>query len=318
MNLLSKLERKFGKYAIPNLPLYIMICYGFGYIMNSLKPEWIYFVALNPYAIVHGQVWRLFTWVLVPETSGISGGFGIFFVLIFLWFYYSIGKNLEMAWGKFLFNVFFFTGIIMTVIGSFLLFGYFSLINPSFADVVENAYFVDYGACPKLYSGSWFYLWLAQQFSTYYLNLSIFLAYALTYPNMRVLLFFIIPIKVKVLGIIYVIVLVFNVAQAFVFSGINVGLIQFVSIGSSLLNVFLFFMMTRKNVRRMKEIKKQKEFQKKMKKAQPQSGPIIRHKCAICGQTDVSNPSLTFRYCSKCNGNHEYCNEHLFTHTHIQ
>ncbi|MBO4775775.1 MAG: hypothetical protein J5515_04090, partial [Lachnospiraceae bacterium] len=77
------------------------------------------------------------------------------------------------------------------------------------------------------------------------------------------------------------------------------------------------YLLLRKGKRRFKEIKRQKEFRKKVKEAS-QPATQIRHKCAICGQTDVSNPELTFRYCSKCNGNYEYCNEHLFTHKHIQ
>ena len=75
---LAKMEKKFGKYAIRNLPLYLVICYGFGYLMNIFKPEWIYVVNLNPYAILHGQVWRLVTWILVPEQTS------IFFVIIIL------------------------------------------------------------------------------------------------------------------------------------------------------------------------------------------------------------------------------------------
>ncbi len=310
MNWFNKMERKYGKYAIKNLPLYIAIIYAFGFLFQSFKPEWACFVTLNPYAIIHGQVWRLVSWILVPESS-----MNIFFVLIFLFFYYSIGKNLEIAWGRFAFNFFFFSGIILTVIGSFVLFGYFEIFNPSYVQAY-NTYYMVRGECTKAMGGAWFYYDLASNFSTYYLNLSIFLAYAITYPNMRVLLLFLIPIKVKVLGIIYVCVLAFNIAKSFV-SGFDIGIISLVSIGSSLLNVLIFYLILRKGKRRFKEIKRQKEFQKKVKEA---STPVsnIRHKCAICGRTDVSNPELTFRYCSKCNGNYEYCNEHLFSHKHIE
>ncbi len=316
MNLLDKLERKFGKYAIPNLPVYIIICYGFGYLMNTFKPDWIYFVTLNPQAILKGQVWRLFTWILVPEDSMGLSGFSIFFVLIFLFFYYSISKNLEQAWGKFAFNVFFFSGVIMTIVGAFALYAYFAIFNPPIVTEI-SAYYSLVSACPKALGGNWFYVWLSTMFSTYYLNLSIFLAYALTYPNMRILLFFIIPIKVKVLGIIYLIVLGFNVAVSFM-QGFDYGLVSLVIVGTSLLNVFVFYKLLKSGRKpRFKELKRQKEFKKKVKEAQTPPTQI-RHKCAICGQTDISNPSLTFRYCSKCNGNYEYCNEHLFTHKHIQ
>ena len=113
MNWFNKMERKFGKYAIPNLPLIIVIIYGFGFLMNLVKPEWIYFITLNPEAIIHGQVWRLVSWIFVPDSAS-----NVFFVLIFLFFYYSIGKNLEIAWGKFAFNFFFFMGIFLTIIGA--------------------------------------------------------------------------------------------------------------------------------------------------------------------------------------------------------
>ena len=45
---------------------------------------------------------------------------------------------------------------------------------------------------------------------------------------------------------------------------------------------------------------------------------VPRHRCAVCGRTELDDDTLEFRYCSKCNGNYEYCNEHLFTHTHVQ
>ena len=59
-----------------------------------------------------------------------------------------------------------------------------------------------------------------------------------------------------------------------------------------------------------------KEFRSKVKAAPKQT--VTRHKCAICGRTDESNPELEFRFCSKCNGNYEYCNDHLFTHKHVE
>ena len=313
MNWFNKMERKFGKYAIPNLPLIIVIIYGFGFLMNLVKPEWIYFITLNPEAIIHGQVWRLVSWIFVPDSAS-----NVFFVLIFLFFYYSIGKNLEIAWGKFAFNFFFFMGIFLTIIGAFLLFGYFKFIAPDYVANLEGYYTMSMGkSCPASLGSSWLYHVMSFSFGTYYLNLSIFLAYAITFPNTRVLLFFIIPIKVKVLGIIYVIVLGVSVLIAFVQGGFNNGIITLVAVSTSLINVLIFYLLLRKGKKRFKEIKRQKEFKKKIKAV---SEPVsaIRHKCAVCGQTDVSNPSLTFRYCSKCNGNYEYCNEHLFTHKHIE
>lgn len=309
MNFLAKMERKFGKYAIRNLPLIITICYGFGYLMNMIKPEWIYTVSLNPYAIMHGQVWRLITWVLVPEEMS------IFFVLIMLYIYYSLGRTLERTWGTFYFNVYFFSGLILTVAGAFLLYGYFSLFGEEFIDTINSGYEMLYGACPEIYGGNWAYEIIANRFGTYYLNLSIFLATAIMYPEMMVYVFFILPIKIKVMGIIYVIILAVNILMSFL-SGFDIGMISLVSIGMSLLNTFIFFLMTRKGTHRTpKQVKRQVEYKVKVKQAKKASS---HHKCTICGQTDESNPQLVFRYCSKCSGSHEYCNEHLYTHEHIK
>ena len=54
---------------------------------------------------------------------------------------------------------------------------------------------------------------------------------------------------------------------------------------------------------------------RQQKKKEAERG--YRHKCAVCGKTDTSHPDLEFRYCSKCEGNYEYCQDHLFTHTHV-
>ena len=42
------------------------------------------------------------------------------------------------------------------------------------------------------------------------------------------------------------------------------------------------------------------------------------HKCAVCGRTDKDSPGMEFRYCSKCEGNYEYCMDHLYTHKHVK
>ncbi|MBR3040802.1 MAG: hypothetical protein IKI20_09185 [Lachnospiraceae bacterium] len=314
---LAKMERKFGKYAIRNLPLYLIICYAFGYIMNYVKPEWIYVVNLNPHAILHGQVWRLISWILVPEDTS------LIFIIIVLYFYYSIGRTLEKTWGSFLFDVYFFTGFIMTILGAFGLYIYFQTAGKDFITVFDTMNTMYSGTCPALYGGHKAYTMIANSFSTYYINLSIFLAFAITYPEVRVYIFFIIPVKVKVLGIIYVALLGVNVAMTFIGGirtlgtelGIMLGVITLVSVGTSLLNTFLFFLYSKRGrYKSPKEIKRQHDYKVKIKAAARQT----HHKCAICGRTEESNPNLAFRYCSKCNGNYEYCSEHLFSHQHVK
>lgn len=274
----SRMERKFGKYAIPNISLYLIICYAFGYVIQLINPSFVAYLYLEPGYILRGQIWRLFTWILVPPNSG-----NIFFTLIMLYFYYSIGKSLETVWGTYRYNCYLFMGMGFTVLGSFLLYGVMALLG------VSNA--VGFGP----------------YFSTYYINMSIFLAYAATFPDMQVLLMFIIPVRVKYLGIIYGIMLLIECIQG--------GFILWVVIGSSLLNFIVFYLTSRKRVHMTpKQVKQRSQFRSQVRK----TSVITKHKCAICGRTDESNPELEFRFCSKCNGNYEYCQEHLFSHKHVQ
>lgn len=270
MNFLDKTERKYGKYAIRNLPMIMIAVYAAGYILTALMPEIISFLYLNPALVLRGQIWRVITWVLVPP-EGLS-----LFTVIMLYFYFSLGRTLEYTWGAFRFNVYILSGVFFTVIGAFLL------------------YFITGQV-------GWY--------STYYINMSIFLAFALTYPDMEVLLMFIIPIKMKWMGYIYGFFILLSMAQG------SWG--DRISILMSLLNFVIFFLMSR-NLRRYspKEVHRRNEFKKNVQKVQPKGGTI--HKCAVCGRTEKDGEHLEFRYCSKCEGNYEYCQDHLFTHQHVK
>ena len=179
---MSDLERKFGKYAVRDLSLKLIILYLVGYAIYYLRPQVLYYMTLNPYAIIHGQVWRIISWLLIPPQVS-----NIFFMAIMLFFYYSIGTSLERVWGTWRYNVFIFTGILLTVAAAFVWMGFAYLTGAPGALSVGGA---------KEYFG---YYSLA--FSTYYINMGIFFAYALTFPDAMVLMFFIIPVKVKWLGI---------------------------------------------------------------------------------------------------------------------
>jgi len=290
MNFLNKMERKFGKYAIRNISLMLIICYGFGYAIQFVNAPFLDYLTLNPYLVLRGQVWRLVTWILIPPTD-----FG-FFTIISLYFYYWLGSLLERTWGTFRYNVFLFSGMLFTIIGSFVLLAYFYIIfAPDIARVGAYLFFKDA-------IGYYFGL-----FNTYYVNLSIFLAFALTFPDMQVLLFFIIPVKIKWLGIIDAVMTIY----AFFASGVAGKII----IGASLLNVVVFFLTTR-NMKRMspKQIKRRQAFKQEVRT----SAGMTRHKCAICGRTEKDGDHLEFRFCSKCEGNYEYCQDHLFTHEHVK
>lgn len=293
MKFTSNFEKKFGKYAVKNLSMVLIICYACGYVLRMISPGIMDFLYLNPYQIIfHGQIWRLVTWLIVPPSS-----FDIF-TLLMLYFYYSLGTTLERTWGTYRYNVYIFSGILFTVAGAFLLFAYTAV----FQNEVDT----------KL---ALYMLWvidnngrsLAPMFSTYYVNMSIFLAFACTYPNMQVMMFFLIPIRIKILGIIYGALLVYqflmgSIADRFV-------------IAASLMNFVVFFITGRGKVHMTpKQAKRRQEFRREVKK----TAKVTRHKCAICGRTEETNPELEFRFCSKCQGNYEYCQDHIFTHTHIK
>ena len=275
-NFSSKFERKFGKYAIPNISLYLIICYAVGYLIARINPLFLNYLTLDPFEIFfHGQVWRLITWILIPPSLS-----NFFFTAIMLVFYYSIGTQLERTWGTYRYNLYLFLGMFFTIIGSFLLFIFCLIVGIR----------INFGA-----------------FSTYYINMSISLAYAATFPDMQVLLMFIIPIKVKWLGIVYGAMLVFECLTG--------GLVTWGVIGSSLLNFVVFFLTSRNHIHMSpKQMKRRHEFKKQTQSA----AGITKHKCAICGRTEKDDPTLEFRFCSKCFGNYEYCQYHLYTHEHVR
>lgn len=287
-------ERRFGKYAIRNLSLVLIICYGFGYLFRMAWPGFMQYLYLNPYQIIFkGQVWRLVTWLLVPPSSF------DFFTLLMLYFYYSIGTTLERTWGTYRYNVYIFSGVLFTIVGAFVLFGYTLLFQ---RDVVAL-------------TGTGYYDLISTMFSTYYVNMSIYLAFAATFPNMQLLLFFFIPVKVKVMGIIYALLLVYQFVTGFGPGLEPLTVANRFVIGASLMNFIVFFLTSRGKVHMSpKQARRRADFRHDIKKA----SKAVRHKCAVCGRTDETNPELEFRFCSKCDGNYEYCEEHLFTHTHVK
>lgn len=297
---MSPFERKFGKYAIRNLSFVLVMCYAVGYLLQMFDRSGllISYLTLNPYAILHGQIWRLVTWILIPPSSG-----GLFFTLLMLYFYCSIGTSLERTWGTYRYNVYLFQGMLFTIAGSFLLMGYCYLFQPEIPMMdmqgILHTLTID---TPDAYFRA-----ISGVFSTYFINMSIFLAYAATFPDAQVLLMFIIPIRVKWLGIIYAVMLLFQFFGTRVYGKF--------AIGASLLNFVVFFL-TSRNMMHLnpKQIHRRQEFKREVRR----STGITKHKCAICGRTEVDSPQMQFRFCSKCDGNYEYCEEHLYTHTHIK
>ena len=282
MDFLTKLERKYGKFSIPNLTVMLIICFIVGYLIQIVDLDAVYAINLNPELVMQGQVWRLVSWVLMPP-SELS-----VFVIITLMFYFHVGRVLENAWGDFRYTLYIVSGIVFTDIG---VVGTYVIMNLCGLDEFASFF--------AMYSNT----------STYYLCLSMFLAYAFMFPEMQVLLYFIIPIKVKWLGYLDIAYLIYSIL-VFGMIGYYAGMVTIIM---SVLNYIVFyFLMKGKNRVSAAHRKRKKTYKKEVRETQL----LTRHKCAICGQTEEDNPNLEFRYCSRCNGNYEYCQNHLFTHQH--
>ena len=324
MNWLDKLERKYGRYAIHNLMFYIIGMYVVGFIIGVAVPDlYTRYLSLDVSMILKGQVWRLVTFMLQPPS------YSFIFIIFTLYFYYIIGTVLENVWGAFKFNMYFFSGVILHIIAAFLI------------------YFV-FGQSYTM--------------NTYYINLALFMAFAVEESETKVYLFFIIPIKMKWLGIIdgaiFAITIIGGYLVPFMPRGLwaalyNLGLLSgnaftcYVNATCalvSMLNFIVFLFLTLKGNRKTYT---QRNFQKARKTAQraqnkpnysqqvynnnPQNNKggyqpksfvpgnsAAKHRCAVCNRTENDGDDLIFRYCSKCNGAYEYCNEHLYTHVHVK
>ena len=290
---MNELRRKWSRFlynnrdkGIPNLMLFISIGTLIVYFFSIIDPSNVIyrFIRFDRNAILHGQVWRLFTYVFVPTSKGI-------WLFLLLFAYYGIGRMVESVWGTLKFNLFYLCGVVIMDIAGLI---------------------------------------MGRTATTYYLNLSLFLALATMYPDNRVLLMYIIPIKMKYLAWVYLAFTVLDVARGDFFSVF------------ALLNYFIFFGRDCRNVlpggdhvgaRHIQFGRKNhgnpnwaNQYRSASGHRPGQKGdfkkvvdaPAYRHKCTVCGRTDVSNPELEFRYCSKCNGFYCYCQDHINNHAHIQ
>lgn len=294
MNWMKKMERKFGRYAVSNLMLYISIAYGIGEIVYLTAPEFLDYLALDFGRVLHGEIWRLITFIVYPPSDN------LLFVLLSIYVYYVMGATLERRWGTFAFNLYIVSGIFFNIVAAIV------------------TYFA-----------------FGQSFTvgTYYLNLSLFFAFVTEFSETRFLLFFLIPIKAKWLGIIdgvYFLLtiiggLAYYVNPAICYRMLSIGIPAFppnsVAAIFSILNFVLFWYLYRKSERPSRQQKQvRREFRERSAQAQKMQAAVSgmpRHRCAVCGKTEKDDPEMEFRFCSKCEGDYEYCMDHLYTHQHV-
>ena len=292
---MKNLRRNFERFCyqnrnkgIPNLMLYISVGTAIVYLLSMIDESATLYYALcfDRDLILQGQVWRLFTYVFTYNAGN------ILLMMVSLLVYFSLGKAMENVWGTFRFNLFYVTGVVLMDV--------FCMLFGGYADV-------------------------------YYLNLSLFLGYATLYPDAHFLLFFIIPIKAWIFALFDLAVTFVDVFGMTVEGYFPYSLFPLVAIA----NYFLFFGTDVKNIIPLSwRINASRLFKKKTGTKKTGTVPFptagsyqattatvkepYTHKCTVCGRTDVTNPELEFRYCSRCNGYHCYCEDHISNHTHIQ
>ena len=259
---------KHPRFGIPRLMLWIVILNAVTYLFSILDRTgtFVYYLVFDPSLILQGQVWRIITFLFVPTYAN------PFAAILSLYFYYFIGTTLENQWGQARFTVYYLCGVV------------FSLLYGIIASLLGfDVRFVMTG---------------------YYLNLSLFFAFATLWPDFQVLLFFIIPIKMKWLAIVD--------AAFFVVSMIlerSLFPLMFI------LNYLLFFsyILIERVFGRKAVWERKAQFKVR---ARPEAKEY-RHKCAVCGRTDTDYPELEFRYCSRCVGYHCFCQDHINNHVHF-
>ena len=288
MNFMDKLHRKFGKYAVYNLQKYLIFAYTFGVVFDLIGIDVSGLLGFSMDAILHGQIWRIVTWIFCGEGGSIIS-------LLFIYCVYSMAQSFEQMVGTFRMNVYLIGGMLWNLFGGILIY-------------VITLLLLGEGISTNL--------------TNYEMLFTLFMAFALCMPEATVYLYFLIPIKMKWMLLLYIGGFIYQLYVYYSFGasyGVAMGILTMIVYGSqtlfALLNLFLFFRMSKLRLSR-KQKKTQTEFRRQMASV-PQT-PVggARHKCAICGRTENDDPTLSFRYCSKCTGNKEYCQDHLFTHTH--
>ena len=268
-------------FGIPNLVKFIVIGNVLVYFLDMFSQGYASYALMfyTPW-ILQGEVWRIVTFIFVP-TSGYnpSDMLSVLWFAMSLLFCYYIGNALERQWGTARFTVFYGLGVVLNIIVGFVM-------------------------------GST---------SMYYINMSMFFAFATLYPEMQVLLMGILPLKVKWLAWIEAALFAYDVFFSLASRQWVTAVLPLVA----LLNYFIFFWddlmgtLRRTGERAVYRTRPQTiNFKKAQKQVREHKGYL--HKCAVCGITDADDPNMEFRYCSKCNGYYCYCMKHINDHVHVQ
>lgn len=270
--------------GIPNLMLYIVLGNAIVYLMSAFSGNYFLYNLLyfDRGLILRGQVWRLITYPLTYNAGN------LLLTAVALLCYYSLGRAMESMWGTLKFNLFYASGI-----------------------VLMDVYCMIFGGWANVAS----------------LNMSLFLAYATMFPDATFLLFFIIPVRAWIFALVDLIFVVIDfLSSSFPYNFFSIIALAnyFLFFGKDVLNILPLSWRTklgnlfRKGPAKPKKAKVISFDSGSPVREAPKAQAAYTHKCTVCGRTDVSNPELEFRYCSKCRGYYCYCQDHINNHAHIQ
>ena len=270
MNRIERFCYEHPNFGIRNLMMYVSIANVAFWVLGAINRPFLSYLSFDAAAILHGQVWRLVTFMLYPPSTGLLA-------FIAFYFYYWIGSTLEQYWGSGQFTIYFFSGVILTILYGFLI------------------YFVT-GSNVRL--------------DSQYIYLSMFFSFAALFPDMQVLFMYIIPIKMKYLAILDAVFFVLAVIT----NPFPVNLLPVVAV----LNFFIFCGGQLWSQRPRRDSRNTVNFRRESRRIRrEQEQKLYNHKCAVCGRTDTDFPELEFRYCSRCQGYHCFCQDHINNHIHF-
>lgn len=273
--LLARLERRFGRYAIPNLVGFVVGGMAIVWVLSLAKPEFQERLSLDIQAVRHGEVWRLVTFLFIPPPSS------PLWILINLYFTWWVGSSLEQNWGAFKFNAYYLLGALGTVVAAVI----------------------------------------AGPATNFWLDASLFLAFATVFPDVTILLFFVIPVRVKWLGIIAAVGIAYAAATG---TWGTRG-----SIVASLANYLLFFgehwygvmkhrgVVARQKVRRegMRSSGRPGPTGVSDRDGEPSAFVFGTRVCAICGAREADGTDIRVCSCEKCGRQQRaLCLEHARNH----
>ena len=267
---IEKFCRRHPDFGIPNLMRYIVIANVVFWLLGAVNRPLMSYLLFSPALILRGQIWRLISFIFIPPSTGLLA-------FIAFYFYYWIGTTLENQWGTGQFTIYFFTGVILTILYGF---------------------------------GIYFITGKSVLLSSTYIYLSMFFSFAALFPDMQVLFLFIIPVKMKYLALVDAAFFLFSVIT----TPFPENLLPVVAILNFLIfcGGDLKRMLPRKPSANTINFKRESA-----RIRREQQDKLYTHKCAVCGRTDADYPEREFRYCSRCAGYHCFCIDHINNHIHF-